>query len=119
MENSRQEQREALEIMLEFNERLVKNLGILKKELSGQRLEDTDEFINGIVNAINWEVQVMNGTMDLLNEGTERINKAECNDNLSEFGNAITTKDDTRMAESVGKLIPLFENLGKAAREVL
>lgn len=119
MEDLRKEQKEALEVLVEFNGRLVKNLGILKKELSGQRLEDTDKFIKGIVDAINWEVQVMNGTMELLNEGKERINKAEYNEKLTEFSSAIASKSDAQMAECVKAIIPLFENLGVAAKEVI
>ncbi len=119
MEDFRKEQKEALVVLLEFNERIVKNLGILEKELSGQRLDDTDKFIKGIVDAINWEVQVMNGTMDLLNEGRERISKEEYNEKLTEFSSAIASKNDARMAESVGALIPLFERLGSAAKEVI
>ena len=74
MEN-RAEQKEALETLVEFNQRLVKNMNIIIKELEGERLDDTDKFLNGIVNAINWEVQVMNGTMGLLNDGRKRIDK--------------------------------------------
>ena len=108
MEDFRKEQKEALEVLLEFNERIVKNLGILEKELSGQRLDDTDKFIKGIVDAINWEVQVMNGTMDLLNEGRERISKEEYNEKLTEFSSDIASKNDARMAESVGKICRLY-----------
>ena len=35
MEDNRKEQIEALEVLLEFNERLVKNMHIIVKELSG------------------------------------------------------------------------------------
>lgn len=119
MEDLKREQKEALEVLLDFNSRVVKNLGILEKELTGQRLDDTDKFIKGIVDAINWEVQVMNGTMDLLNEGKERINKEEYNEKLTEFSSAIASKNDGRMAESVRALIPLFEKLGNAAKEVI
>ena len=38
MEDNRKEQIEALEVLLEFNERLVKNMKIIVKELSGKRL---------------------------------------------------------------------------------
>lgn len=31
-------------MLLEFNERLVKNMNIIVKELSGKRLDDTDKF---------------------------------------------------------------------------
>ena len=75
MEENRKEQIEALEVLVDFNERLVKNIRILVKELSGERLDDTDNFIKGIVDAMNWEIQVMNGTMDVLNEGKVCIEK--------------------------------------------
>lgn len=117
MESNRAEQKEALEVLVEFNERLVKNMNIIIKELSGQRLDDTDKFLKGIIDAINWEVQVMNGTMELLNEGKERINKAQFNDKILELGNAVKEKNDSKMAAAIEALIPEFENLGVAARE--
>ena len=54
MEENRKEQIEALEVLVDFNERLVKNIRILVKELSGERLDDTDNCIKGIVDAMNW-----------------------------------------------------------------
>ena len=55
MEDNRAEQIEALQVLEEFNGRLVKNMEIIVKELSGERLDDTDQFLKGIVDAINWE----------------------------------------------------------------
>ena len=72
MEDARKEQLEALEVLAEFNERLVKNMNIIVKELSGERLDDTDKFLKSIVDAINWEIQVVNGTMEVLNDGKEK-----------------------------------------------
>lgn len=118
MEDNRAEQKEALEVLKEFNSRVLKNLTIVTKELSGKRLDDTDKFIKGIIDAINWEVEVVNGTMSLLNEGKERINKEQFNAKIIAFSNAIAAKDDQKMADAVKELIPEFENLGKAAEEV-
>lgn len=118
MEDNRAEQKEALEVLVEFNEKLVKNMKIVVRELSGQRLDDTDKFVKGITDAINWEVQVVNGTMDLLNDGKERIDKQSFNDKILALGNAITAKDDGRMAVAFDELLPVFENLGQAAKEV-
>ena len=73
MEDNRKEQIEALEVLLEFNERLVKNMNIIVKELSGKRLDDTDKFLKSIVDAINWEIQVVNGTLEVINDGEERL----------------------------------------------
>lgn len=63
MEDNRAEQIEALEVLTEFNDRLVHNMEIIVKELKGERLDDTDQFLKGIVDAVNWEIQVVNGTL--------------------------------------------------------
>ncbi len=117
MEN-REEQKEALETLVEFNERLVKNMKIIVKELSGERLDDTDKFLKSIVDAINWEVQVMNGTMELLNEGKNRINKESFNEKIIALSNALKEKDDVKQAKAIENLISEFELLEDAAKEV-
>ena len=118
MEDNRAEQKEALEVLIEFNDRVLKNMNIIVKELSGDRLEDTNQFLKGIVDALNWEIEVVNGTMGLLNEGKERIQKDAFNAAVLRLGDAIKANEDTAMAEAISALIPMFENLGAAAREV-
>lgn len=119
MGDNRVEQKEALETLMEFNERLVKNMNIVIKELSGERLDDTDKFLKSIVDAMNWEVQVMNGTMELLNEGKERINKEIFNQKILDLGEALKEKSDAKEADAIRNLLPEFENLGLAAKEVI
>lgn len=119
MEDNRKEQIEALEVLQEFNERVVKNMKILIKELSGARLDDTDKFLKSITDAMNWEIQVMNGTMDVLNEGKQRIQKDEFNSKIVNVSNAIAAQDDAKMAEAFQEVLPYFEKLGQAATEVL
>ena len=118
MEDNRAEQKEALEVLIEFNDRVLKNMNIIVKEVSGERLEDTNQFLKGIVDALNWEIEVVNGTMGLLNEGKERIQKDAFNAAVLRLGDAIKANEDTAMAEAISALIPMFENLGAAAREV-
>ena len=119
MEDQRREKVEALEVLVEFNGRLVKNIGILVKELSGNRLDDTDNFLQSIINAINWEIKVMNGTMDVLNEGQIRIDKDSFNQSAVALGKAVASKDDAKMAEAFANITPAFEQLGKVAGGVL
>lgn len=119
MADNRKEQIEALEIMAEFNERLVKNMKIIIKELSGARLDDTDKFLKSIVDAINWEIQVVNGTMEVLNEDVVRVDKESFNDSIVALSVAINEKDDAKMAAEFEKVVPLFEQLGKSVQEVL
>ncbi len=117
MEDRRAEQKEALAVLIEFNDRVLKNMNIIVKELSGE-MEDTNQFLKGIVDALNWEIQVVNGTIELLNEGKERINKEAFNASVVRLGDAIKANEDAAMAEAIKALIPMFENLGAAAREV-
>ena len=118
MIENRAEQKEALETLIKFNTRLVANMKTIEAELSGNRQEDTDAFLTDIINAMNWEIQVMNGTMELLNEDKPRIDKEAFNEKVQTLGSAIAAKDDARMAEAFTELIPVFEALGKAAEEV-
>lgn len=119
MEDIRKEQIEALEVLTEFNERLVKNMTIIVKELSGERLDDTDKFLKSIIDAMNWEIQVVNGTMEVLNEEKERINKEAFNAAVLALGKAIGEKNDAKMADEFIKIIPVFEQLGVSAKEVI
>lgn len=119
MEDNRKEQMEALETLTEFNDRLVNNMQIIVKELSGNRLEDTDKFLKSILDAINWEIQVVNGTMDVLNECEERVNKETFNDAVVALSDAVNAKDDAKMAEAFTAIIPVFEKLGESAKKVI
>lgn len=119
MKDMRAEKIEALETLAEFNERLLKNLPILAKELSGERLEDTDKFLNDVIKAINWEIEVVNLTLDVLNEETERISKDIMNEKIIALSESMKEKDDTAMAEAFQELIPVFEKLDVAVKEVI
>ena len=115
MEDNRQERIEALEILKDFNEKLLHNLPILVKELSGERLDDTDQFLKSVLDAMNWEIGVMNGTLSLLNEDEERINKEEFNKCVIAISEAYKAKDDAKLAEAIKAVQPYFEKLGAAA----
>lgn len=119
MDDNRTEQLEALEVLVEFNDRLVHNMEIIVKELSGQRMDDTDQFLKGIVDAMNWEIQVVNGTTEVLNEGKQRIDKNAFNQSIIALGDAIAAKDDTKIAKEFEHVIPIFKQLGVSAREVI
>lgn len=119
MIENRIEQKEALKSLLEFNAGVVKNMTIIVKELSGERMDDTDTFLAEIIKALNWEIQVVNGTMDLLNEGKVRIEKGYFNEKVVALSDAVAEKDDAKMAEAFTELIPMFEVLGKAAEKVI
>lgn len=112
-------QKEVLETLVEFNVKLLHNMKIVVKELSGERMDDTDNFVNAIVEAMNWEVEAMNGTIDFLNSGSERINSHHFNNKMISLDGALKSKDDGLTAAAITELIPEFEQLGIAAEAAL
>ena len=119
MEDNRKEQTEALETLLKFNGRLINNMQIIVKKLSGNRLEDTDKFLKSILDAMNWEIQVVNGTMEVLNEGKERVSKEVFNNAVIALSDAVKANDDTMMVKAFATIIPVFEKLGESVKEVI
>ena len=119
MENQRSEQIEALEVLMDFNDRLVHNVKILIKELSGNRLPDTNNLMKSILDAMNWEIEVMNGTMEVLTEGGRTIDKEGFNAKALELGDAVSSHNDARMAAAFGEILPYFEKLGEIAKQAL
>ena len=118
MKDNRKEQMEALEILVEFNSRLVKNMRTLVEELSGNRKGDTDELLKANVDDLNWEIQVVNQTIEVINDGEEKIRKEDFNHVISMLGEALTTKDDLKMAEQFENVIALLEQVGDAIERV-
>ena len=118
MENTRIEQLEALETLIKFNSRLLRNLPTIISELSGNRQEDTDNYLKTIIDAINWELSVINSTLDVLNDGEVRLNKESFNEKVMALNSALSAQSDPETATALRDLVPCFEQLDKAAREV-
>lgn len=119
MEDMRAQQIEALEVLEDYNKRLIKSMKNIIPELEGERKEDTDKFLDEIVKGINWEIGILNGTMTLLNETRERIRKEDINSSILKLSKALEGKKDSEIAASMKETLPVFENFGKAAEEVL
>lgn len=118
MEENRAEQKEALVALVSYNERLVKSMKGVVGELTGSREPDTDEYLQKILQGINWEVAVLNGTLSLINEKEERVNKENVNQKIICLSDAVVAKDDARIAKAMEELVPVFEELGQVAAEV-
>lgn len=119
MEDLRAQQIEALEVLEDYNKRLMKSMQNIVPELEGDRKEDTDKFLDEIIKGINWEIGILNGTMTLLNEKKERIRKEDMNNSILKLSKALEGKKDSEIAASLKETLPVFEEFGKAAREVL
>jgi len=116
----REQQLEALQVLKEYNQKLTKSVLLVMEELRGARKKDTNEFLNKIIEGINWEIQIYNRTKDLLNEGKVRVDKEEMNGHVVKFGEVMKEKEDAQIADSFeADILPLLTKLGDAAKEVL
>lgn len=119
MENSRNEQVEALKVLEEFNSKLVGNMKSLVNELSGNRLEDTDKLLKTVIDSLNWEIQIVNSTMEVLNDGETRVDKDNFNKAVSSLSEAISSGDDNKMANQFKEIIKVFEDLDVAVQAAI
>ncbi|MCX4270181.1 MAG: molecular chaperone [Lachnospiraceae bacterium] len=120
MEDLREQQVEALQVLKEYNQKLTKSVLLVVEELRGKRQKDTDEFLKKIIEGINWEIQIYNGTKELINADMVRVDKEEMNRHVMAFGEAVEAKDDAKIADSFeADILPLLTKLGDAAEEVL
>lgn len=95
----KEQQIEALKALLEYNTRLIKSVNLILIELKEERKDDTDEFQKKILDGINWEIEILNRTLSLINEEKEVMNKEEINNNIIKFGNKLKSKEDLKIAE--------------------
>ena len=120
MEDLREQQLEALTVLKEYNQKLTKSILLIVEELRGKRQKDTDEFLKKIIEGINWEIQVYNGTKELINENKVRVDKEELNRHILAFGEAVQAKEDIKLADSFEiDILPFLTKLGDAINEVV
>ena len=98
----------------------MNSINMLLLELREQRKDDTDEFQKKIIEGLNWEIQILNGTLSLINQKEERINKNEVNQQVLKLGEALKTGDDKKIADSFEKdILPEFTKVEEIIQAVL
>ena len=118
--NLNAEQKEALEVYIEYHKKLMNSINMLLSELREQRKDDTDEFQKKIIEGLNWEIQILNGTLSLINQKEERINKNEVNQQVLKLGEALKTGEDKEIADSFEKdILPEFTKVEEIIQTVL
>ncbi|MEY8392761.1 molecular chaperone [Lachnospiraceae bacterium] len=120
MEDNRKEQVEALEALKDYNPKICKALNEIIPELKGEKKEDTQEYVDHIFRGVNWELQVINGTLSLLNEKEEQISKSKLNDIIAHINDAYVSKMDEKLAQVIEEeLLPFAKALGGCVEKAL
>ena len=68
------------------------------------------------MDAVNWEIQVVNGTLDTLNDGKVRVDKAGFNTAIVALSDAIAARMMPEWRVEFENVIPVFQQLGEAAK---
>lgn len=109
---------EALKVLEEYNDKLLKGIDTVVKEINGEKLPDTSEYLNKIIEGVNWEIQIINGTLEFINKDEEKINKEELNNIINNFSEKYMSDDDMIIAKLLsGEIKEMLELFGKVAAE--
>lgn len=106
------QQMEALEELYQYNQKLIPAVESMIAELREGRREDTKELLSIIINGINWTIQVLNHTMDIINDNGESLDKERMNASIQELGSGLQAQDDLKIADNLEKgIIPLLQTI--------
>lgn len=101
MEEYRQQQIEALQVAHEYSAKLINGINNVTAELKGNRLLDTDQYLDEVIKGLNWLIEITNRTLDVINEDGELINKNVVNDTIKSLGSALSKKEDSAIANAL------------------
>jgi hypothetical protein len=119
MENLREQQLDALKAMFDYNQKLIPALEEVIIELRGAQKEDTKEYLNYILKGVNWVIQVVNGTKDLINEKEKVVEKEKMNDIIVHLNNSIKEENNMETANIIETgILPFINIISKFAKEI-
>lgn len=101
MDDYRQQQVEALQVAHEYSGKLINGIKNVVDELSGNRLLDTDAYLDEVVKGINWIIEIINRTMDVINENEVLVERESVNEAVNKLADALSKKDDALIADAL------------------
>lgn len=120
MDEREQLQREVLKELISYSERLIPAVQMVIEELRNKENEDTNEFMNEVINGINWEIEVYNQCASLINSQSNYIDKKAMIVAVTNLGQCLSGDDDLKVAECFEQdFLPFLNKLALAAKMVM
>ena len=120
MPEREQLQREILKELISYSDNLIPALNEIIAELRGEGKEDTDEFLNEIIDGINWEIEVYNQCASLLSEKSSYIDRKAMADAVKNLGVSLGSGDRMKIADCFEQdFVPFLNQLTLAAKLVI
>lgn len=113
-------QREVLKELISYSDNLIPALQMIIEELRGEEKEDTNEFLNEIINGINWEIEVYNQCASLINEKSSYIDKKSMVVAVKNLGNCLSSGERMQIADCLEQdFLPFLNKLALASKLVI
>lgn len=117
MDELRTQQIEALQTAVPYCEKMIQALQTIIEEFSGNRQEDTDEYLTNIINGLNWIFEVYNGTQDLINGREQTVDKEAVNRCVQALNIANEKNDDGGRAEAFRGILSFVQQFKAEAEK--
>lgn len=118
--DTREQQIELLASVVEYIPKAVAELKKLSLEFYGIKQDDSDEYLDFVLENSNWLIQALNATLDLINEEETVINREQADEAVQKLNDALNDRVDGKIADALENgLIPLLEKFGEAAKRVI
>lgn len=120
MDEREELQKTVLRELVKYSDSLIPALQIMIDELRAGNLEDTEDFLNDVINGINWEIEVYNQCAGLINERSSYIDKKSMIRAVQHLGIALNSEDQLVVADVFeSDFLPFLNKLDLAAKLVV
>lgn len=120
MDEREQLQREVLVELISYSEKLIPAVQTIIEELRGNEKEDTGEFLNEVINGINWEIEVYNQCASLLNTKSSYIDKKQMIAAVTSLGQSLGSGNNYIVADCFERdFLPFLNKLSLAAKMII
>lgn len=111
-----EEQKEAMQEASSYLERLIPVAKELLTEFQEEIKEDSYEYLNLVIDGLNWIIELYNSTMDVINEAEDQVDTSEMDRAMKRFGSAVAAQDKVIVAEELEQnVIPFLNKMKKIA----
>lgn len=101
MEAMREQQREALDTAKDYIGKLLNAVDTVGVELAGEAKTDTKEYLDTIIKGVNWTIEILNRTLDYVNEKEELIQKESVNNRMLHFSAVYETSNQDAIEDAL------------------
>lgn len=112
-------QRQILNELNDYSDKIIYAVEEIINELRDGRNEDTDDLFNFVIQGINWVIEVFNGCEDIINNEKQLVDKAKMAQAVKRLGTVLKEKDDVKIAACLQvDFLPFLSSMQSASEMV-